>query len=429
MNRKRENAVANVESLVLTYAVNALWMTAAIAVLATAMAGALRRASAAQQHVLWVVALVFAAFLPFAALREPRVAAATPSMAGAPATASAESFFHASRPAASVPLRDTAMALLVGAYAALVFARLFALVRAWRALPSRRALVQYDDVPAPFTAGIRRSLIVLPRWLRTEAAERRAAMRHEIAHIRRRDFTLNLAYELLLAPLAFHPAARFIKSQIDQTRELACDEIACASEPAKYAESLLTIAQSSVASGPAPQFALALFESDSLERRIRSLLDRSRRMSRFAGRSFLAAALALLASISVAAATVSVRVAASSDIDRFAGHWTGEFQGHRFFSMDLTKKGAALTGKIAHFSIEIAPNGDLTKAEERDGFTPIVDARVDGSVLHITGEDRGTTSSGPVDRIDLDLAVIARDRGEIRVPGGPVKPWPVRRQP
>jgi hypothetical protein len=79
-------------------------------------------------------------------------------------------------------------------------------------------------------------------------------------------------------------------------------------------------------------------------------------------------------------------------------------------------------------SIQIAPDGTLTGAEEREGFTPIVETRVDGSVLHITGEDRATTSDATVDRIQLDLAITGRDRGEIRVTDGPVKPWPVRRQ-
>jgi hypothetical protein len=50
------------------------------------------------------------------------------------------------------------------------------------------------------------------------------------------------------------------------------------------------------------------------------------------------------------------------------------------------------------------------------GLAPIVETRVDGNVLHIAGEDRATTTDGRRDRIDLDLAVIARDRGEIRIP-------------
>jgi beta-lactamase regulating signal transducer with metallopeptidase domain len=69
---------------------------------------------------------------------------------------------------------------------------------------------------------------------------------HGLAHIRRHDFLLNLVYELLIFPISFHPAATLIKARIDQTRELACDEIAAEgmSTRTQYASSLLSIAQS-----------------------------------------------------------------------------------------------------------------------------------------------------------------------------------------
>jgi hypothetical protein len=143
---------------------------------------------------------------------------------------------------------------------------------------------------------------------------------------------------------------------------------------------------------------------------------------------FSGVTVSLLCAASIGAATMSVRVASSGDGQRFAGHWTGEFHGHRFFSMDLVQKGDKLTGTISRFSIRVDGSGELTEAEERQGSTLIVATRVDGSVLHIAGEDRATTSEGHADRIDIDLAVIARDRGEIRIPDSPVKPWPVRRQ-
>src|SRR5207237_2374244 len=109
----------------------------------------------------------------------------------------------------------------------------------------------------------------------------------------------------------------------------------------------------------------------------------------------------------------SVRVASGGDIQRFTGHWVGEFHGHRFFSMELVQKGDKLTGKISRFSILVNGSGELTSALEREGSTPIVDARAEGNVLHVAGQDHAMTSDGHVDRIDLDLVLIARDRGEI----------------
>jgi beta-lactamase regulating signal transducer with metallopeptidase domain len=423
--------VRNAESLILTYAVNMIWITCAVAGATAILDRALHRVSASQRHALWVAALMFSALLPLSTLRQE--AATVPSAAATSVTSpsSLPTFFHAARQATSLPVTDTLMHVLLAAYLALVATRLIGLARAWNALArmaSNGTLFRYADVAGPFTFGVRRPVVLFPQWL--ERKDRRAAMRHEVAHIRRHDFLLNAIYEFLLVPLAFHPAGAFIKSRIDQTREIACDDIASSGARTAYAESLLNmaIAGLTAASGSAPRFAVALFDSDSLEKRIRNLVELRPRMSCVAAQSLVGTTIALLCAASIGAATMSVRVATAADVQRFAGHWVGEFQGHRFFSMELVQKGDKLTGKISRFSIRVDGSGELTSAEEREGFTPIVETRVAGNVLHIAGEDRATTTEGRRDRIDLDLAVIARDRGEIRIPDSPVKPWSVRRQ-
>ena len=85
-----------------------------------------------------------------------------------------------------------------------------------------------SQISGPLTLGIRRAAIVLPESMlqSTSPQELTAALCHEMAHIRRHDFLMNLVYELALLPLSFHPAARLIKRRIDETRELACDEMA-----------------------------------------------------------------------------------------------------------------------------------------------------------------------------------------------------------
>ena len=109
---------------------------------------------------------------------------------------------------------------------------------------------------APATLGFRNPVLVLPEWLLSQASENEltSTFCHELAHIRRRDFLFNLVYEVFLLPISFHPAAVLIKARIDQTRELACDEIAAESMSTRtqYARSLLRVAQSMAANqGPA----------------------------------------------------------------------------------------------------------------------------------------------------------------------------------
>jgi beta-lactamase regulating signal transducer with metallopeptidase domain len=98
------------------------------------------------------------------------------------------------------------------------------------------------------TVGIHNPVLVLPECSLSHASEDELAsmLGHGLAHIRWHDFLLNLVYELLILPISFHPAATPIKARIDQTRGLACDEIAAEgmSTRTQHASSLLSIAQS-----------------------------------------------------------------------------------------------------------------------------------------------------------------------------------------
>ena len=51
------------------------------------------------------------------------------------------------------------------------------------------------------------------------------AIGHEMAHVARSDFALKLLYEVFYLPLSFHPASWLIRRGIEQSREMACDEL------------------------------------------------------------------------------------------------------------------------------------------------------------------------------------------------------------
>src|SRR5205814_8459680 len=123
--------------------------------------------------------------------------------------------------------------------------------------------------------------IVLPEGMfqSTSPQELTAALCHEMAHIRRHDFLMNLVYELALLPLSFHPAARLIKRRIDETRELACDEMAAGRivNAASYARSLVSLALTVCSLSSArllagPGYTLSVFDADVLAQRIIKLL-------------------------------------------------------------------------------------------------------------------------------------------------------------
>src|SRR5262245_46192615 len=135
-------------------------------------------------------------------------------------------------------------------------------------------------------------------------------MGHEMAHIKRRDFAFNLCCQLLSIPLAFHPAVVFIKRRINETRELACDEMVTERwlDALDYARSLLRMADSAMVSHRGA-YSLGVFEADILEERIMKLIERKPRLSGRV-RTIIPALVLSLVSASTAVATVfSINIA------------------------------------------------------------------------------------------------------------------------
>src|SRR5207248_10689763 len=85
----------------------------------------------------------------------------------------------------------------------------------------RRVTILYSSrAVGPITVGARRPVIILPESLfqASAADDLAAALCHEMAHIRRHDFSLNVLYQFLFLPLSFHPAARLVRRRLDETR-------------------------------------------------------------------------------------------------------------------------------------------------------------------------------------------------------------------
>jgi hypothetical protein len=182
--------------------------------------------------------------------------------------------------------------------------------------------------------GFFKPLIILPETLlqATPSEELTSALCHEMAHVRRRDYLLNLICEFLFLPLAFHPAAWLLKRRIEETRELACDETAVGRllSATAYARSLISLAQSiaPLASALRPRYTLGVFDANILEERIMRLLDKRpqvgpRRARLLLGGATLALALAVLAAGAFSLSAVANPQAAGASASRtdFSGRW------------------------------------------------------------------------------------------------------------
>jgi TonB family protein len=131
-------------------------------------------------------------------------------------------------------------------------------------------------ISVPVTVGFRRHLLLLPPdFLESVTpADLDALLAHEFAHIRRRDFVKNIFYGLVALPISFHPLTWLTRARLAETRELVCDTMAAKALVGResYARSLLRLAailSGTGLSGPAQ--ALAIFDTNNLERRIMDL--------------------------------------------------------------------------------------------------------------------------------------------------------------
>jgi hypothetical protein len=212
--------------------------------------------------------------------------------------------------------------------------------------------------------------------------------RPESPHIRRNDFLLNLIYETIHIPISFHPVAGLVRSHIDQTREIACDEVASAhtSSRSGYAGSLLRIAQSlhAPAAVENARLALGLFDSNNLEERIMNLLTHTNWMGKRSGRFFAITAAAVLTVVCCGVSAYSFQVANSTG-QRFAGTWKAGYEGKTILLLEFRPERGTLTGTIRAMDFEVDLQGTGAVKQLRGGPLsepmPLMDLKFDGERL------------------------------------------------
>jgi TonB family protein len=164
------------------------------------------------------------------------------------------------------------------------------------------ALLQlHGDRPALLvTWGLRRPKILLPPDANDWTDDRiRIVLSHELAHVRRQDWAIQIAATLLRALHWFNPLAWIVCRRLRQESEQACDDVVLARgvDGAQYATHLLELARAAAAHHRAALPAQAIARSTGLERRITAMLNT--RVNRYAltrpARFAIAAALSIVA--------------------------------------------------------------------------------------------------------------------------------------
>jgi beta-lactamase regulating signal transducer with metallopeptidase domain len=332
--------------LLLTFLLNALWQIALIALVASLGTWLLRNSFARYRHWVWATALCLAFFVP--AFTSSRTLFDNVTQTNNPVTFERQSIApfapeavpslpETSSPASIFKLNQSLGLTLLGIYFAFLLYSTLKLIQAWQTTRSirRRAteIEPNDDVaevirrcelefgtrggsirvfrsetlPVPVTTGLFNPVIILPESLLREGNVEllTSAIGHEFVHIARRDYLLNLIYELLFIPVSFHPAAALLRRRVRETRELCCDELVaeCILNAEVYARSLVRLAS------PAPPLrrlsvttTVGIADADILEARIMSLLKKPELKTRWKKLLLIAVSLLLLVPCAAAAA-------------------------------------------------------------------------------------------------------------------------------
>ena len=304
--------MGRIDAAIATLLLNSLWQVTLVAVLTWAVIRPVR--SSAAKHRLWALSLMVSLMLPLASvvprpnanpLPAPSVAVgetARSSTSGVAPPAWSMTGRTAHQEVATVPLPGWFCLVLTAAYVLFLVWRLALARRAWRATCAIRTtatrmrfseeygraaercrvafglpsvvIASSPCVRVPAAIGSRSPIIALPEGLLTDASidEVIAVLGHEMAHIQRGDFGMNLWYEFLYLPVSFHPAAAFIKRRVAISREQACDDMVIdrLMPPLAYARSLLTIA-GRISTSKDVSYGVAACHAGSLEARVSRL--------------------------------------------------------------------------------------------------------------------------------------------------------------
>jgi uncharacterized protein (TIGR03435 family) len=244
-----------------------LWQSTVFALLAAALAFALRNHRAAVRYSIWLAAsLKF--LLPFALLvsagrQVPAPVAPVTALTASPAIVTLDTIFTLPSSRQPEPRRDAVLYTVWALGSLLVLASWISRYRRIRTSPALE----------PGVFGIFRPKLILPAAIerRLTPEQLRAIVAHETCHIRRRDNLLAAIHMLVQALFWFHPLVWWIGARLVEERERACDEevLRQGADPEAYATGILEVCKLYLESRLA---CVSGVTGADLERRIASIL-------------------------------------------------------------------------------------------------------------------------------------------------------------
>jgi len=257
----------------------------------------LRRSSADLRHRIWL-----AAFIAMALLLIPWPMPAPMRISAAAALGTAKAGSAAERSLSILPIIWAAglAFMLIRLCAGII--RLTGLTRSAHASKEKDIRVT-DAIQTPMTWGVIRPVILLPAYVFAWSAEDRdVVIRHERAHIDRRDWMWQAFAQLMTAIFWFQPLMWLATRQLRNEAEHAADDVTLAGgvQAPDYADRLMAVAHQY--QRRSPMAAVAMVRHPALAERIAAILD--------AGRVRTVASVAARVGVVLAAAALLVPLSA-----------------------------------------------------------------------------------------------------------------------
>ena len=250
-------------------------------------------------------------------------------------------------------------------------------------LRTRIMIAETNKVVSPMVSGFVKPLILFPVGMinQLELHEVEAILAHEIAHIKRNDWIINLLQSLVEVIFYYHPAVWWMSSRVRQERENCCDDFAIAQgyDRITYARILVKLKEQELQSNSG--LALSFYKSkNTLMNRIKRILGQSTGHSSIREKLI---ALALIGTVAVA--------------------YAGTFMAPEKLNIPLLNEDKELTLDYDHYSEIALPSihtmiqDTVPKRKRSKAFTM---KQNDGKSYRIESEN------GEITRLEVDGEVI-----------------------
>jgi beta-lactamase regulating signal transducer with metallopeptidase domain len=273
-------------------------------------------------------------------------------------------------------------------------------------------VVEHEAVPGPMTFGVFRPVIVLPPDAREWSdAELRRALTHELEHIQRGDWLMQILARVVAAFYWFHPMVWMAWRRLCLEAERSCDDaVVMREERTDYAEQLVTLAQRMSATPVQPLLGMA--NRSDLSTRVTAVLDDRLRRGR-AGVALAAGTLAAAAVMVMTVAPVRAVVREEAVIDSGEEQRSrGDFRPgeRRARALDQELYEAAMAGDLAGVREMVEAGANANAVIDGDG-SPLIGAARSGNIqIAQYLLDHGASANQPVEG-DGSPLIVAAQRG------------------